>query len=441
MKKCAFFLVLVLLLGLCSCTGRPTAPTVPVLFYYPRSEIRYRQDDGVITAEQREAAGHEDDFSYLFQSYLQGPDSQELSMPFPKGLTLDNYLMTDTHLYITLTGGLESLSGIELTVACACIAKTCFALTGVEYVEISTPEASPDSFRTITIRADALFLEDDSVSRLRQSYSIYRTDLQRRFLIEESVTVQQDSSEEICASLVRALMQDTHNDLQLSPLPDGTELLGIRLKNNLCTVDLSHPFLSNAFSDTAAQRTTLQAIVNTLTQLPYVDSVEFTVNGDPLTHYRLLDLRTAWVWDDSAVGPVRTADGQVDATLYVLSEQTEFLLALPVIVDPTPGTTPAALLAETLLNFSYQNGYVSPIPADTRLLDINIQDAVCTVTVSKAFLSQPDQLTLAARSLIATLCSLKDISQVQIAVEGVDNAGVYGTMFTQPTAPEKNWFG
>ena len=73
-----------LLLTLVGCT-LSHKPEHPVRFYFLRAADRYEYGsvDGVVTYEERDAAGYERDLRYLLTLYLQGPVDEGLRSPFP----------------------------------------------------------------------------------------------------------------------------------------------------------------------------------------------------------------------------------------------------------------------------------------------------------------------------------------------------------------------
>ena len=153
MKRFAvIFLCISLLFSLCAC-GKPEE----IRFYYARKEVLYGVDDGVIAPEIRDATGYENDLAYLLMLYLEGPHSQELASPFPRGTTLSQLEIQDQQITLVLSEAFSQLQGLDYTIACTCIAYTCFSIYACESVTIrSTPAGSP----SITLTANSIALVD-----------------------------------------------------------------------------------------------------------------------------------------------------------------------------------------------------------------------------------------------------------------------------------------
>ncbi|HVJ50252.1 GerMN domain-containing protein [Desulfitobacterium sp.] len=64
------------------------------------------------------------------------------------------------------------------------------------------------------------------------------------------------------------------------PLPKGTELLSATVKDGVATLDLSKQFRSSFTGGGTGEQLILYSIVNSLTTLPNVQSVQFLLNGE-----------------------------------------------------------------------------------------------------------------------------------------------------------------
>ena len=152
-KTFCLFLALVLLLGICGCRRSDD-----VRYYYPRTEVQYGISDGVIASETRNMDRDDFDLTYLLKLYLEGPVSQELYSPFPTGTALESLSYAGGQLFIVLSEPFATLENLDYTIACICIASTCFELTEADTVTVKTQHTS------ITLTPDLLALEDTAAA-------------------------------------------------------------------------------------------------------------------------------------------------------------------------------------------------------------------------------------------------------------------------------------
>ena len=141
---------------LCACSQTPKDSQVP--FYYPRAEYKHGIPNGVITSEIHEISGHNDDLRYLLALYLQGPSDPELRTPFPSGTVLVDMMQYEREVTITLSSTAALLEGIDLTIACACLAETCFTICDVSQVRIQSLTSASGRFIDTTFTRDNLLL-------------------------------------------------------------------------------------------------------------------------------------------------------------------------------------------------------------------------------------------------------------------------------------------
>ena len=158
MKRIALLcLAAALLVSLAACAQTAHG----AVFYYTRTPdtYAYGQMDGVIAGEYRDTTGHDGDLKYLLTLYFHGPTLENLTSPFPSGISLRSVERSGGNLTVALSGSLTLLSGMDLTLACACLAHTCFSLTDAQSVTISSEGLG---FVSKTLTRDSLVLSDDT---------------------------------------------------------------------------------------------------------------------------------------------------------------------------------------------------------------------------------------------------------------------------------------
>lgn len=160
-RMLCILLTAAMLLGICGCTGPNEDIKEPVSFYYCREvdKVTYGASDGVVVREIREGSGMEDPAEIL-SLYLKGPQSDGLNRTFPKGVTLVSFTAEDKTAVIVLSDFFSALTGMDLTLACACLTLTVCELTGAEGITVTTETTLLDGNRSISMTtADILLLD------------------------------------------------------------------------------------------------------------------------------------------------------------------------------------------------------------------------------------------------------------------------------------------
>lgn len=156
-------LVILCLFSLCGCKQSTAPADDQIIFYYPRLKLNYGYEDAVISSELRDVENRANDIGYVIRLYLNGPVSDELYSPFYSDTTLFGAERVDDTLYITLGGKeINQKSQLQFTIACACLAKTCFSLTDVSEIQINTLIRENSGLSAIVFNKDNLILWDDA---------------------------------------------------------------------------------------------------------------------------------------------------------------------------------------------------------------------------------------------------------------------------------------
>ena len=163
MKRVICLMLALLLLLLTGCQYNESGGILePVEFYYPRKSASfiYGTENGVLTAEIREASGHVDDLNYLLTMYFYGPQDDNLRSPFPAGCALRGIRVEDDTLYIRLSESFTTLEGTELTLACAALANTCFSIT--DFTSVCIDSKSDKRTVSMMLDKDSLLFADST---------------------------------------------------------------------------------------------------------------------------------------------------------------------------------------------------------------------------------------------------------------------------------------
>ena len=165
-RSVCIILSFLLILSLSACTQQQTKLVDPVRFYYLRVQqadnIHHGTEDSVLFPEEREALGIRRDVTALLKLYLAGPESELYYSPIPAGTELVGWVAEEGVLTITLTEHFADLTGMDLTLACACMTRTFLGLTNADAVKIQIKNRTLDGKSFIIMTLDDLILLDEA---------------------------------------------------------------------------------------------------------------------------------------------------------------------------------------------------------------------------------------------------------------------------------------
>ncbi|NLW26162.1 GerMN domain-containing protein [Acetivibrio saccincola] len=129
---------------------------------------------------------------------------------------------------------------------------------------------------------------EETIEETIRDITLYFSDYQAEYTVAETRKVEIKGSIE--ETVFEELKKGPENKELYGVIPEGTRLLSIQTEDGVCTVDLSEEFVSNQPGGTAAETISINSIVNTLTELEHIDSVQFRIEGnvrEVLIHHAL----------------------------------------------------------------------------------------------------------------------------------------------------------
>lgn len=165
------------------------------------------------------------------------------------------------------------------------------------------------------------------------------------------------------------------------------------------------------------------AIVLTLSELPFVETVSFNVEGSPLLKPNEQPLGKIKAGNIVAV-PNINPQGEIPRTLtlYFAGENENELVTETHTILVNPNESAAKFIIQELIRGPQTEGLLATVPPETKLLDISVTDGVCSVDLSREFTARVmggtgfERLTIF--SVVNSLSEQSDIKSVQFLIEG-----------------------
>ncbi len=160
MKRfCILPLILCLFFSGCS---RQESFEKPCSFYYLPGSVDTSSQPDIMVIQTVE--GNHRTLEELMVLYLQGPSEEGMRAPFPEGTTVVELKQTDGIVFMTLSREISDLSGVELSLLCACLSKTCFAWTDAACIELRCESGKLDGKDSLHLEPKTFILTDTLAS-------------------------------------------------------------------------------------------------------------------------------------------------------------------------------------------------------------------------------------------------------------------------------------
>ncbi len=235
--------------------------------------------------------------------------------------------------------------------------------------------------------------------------------------------------------LMRLLLAGPAEPGLTSPFPPGVSLRSWRQEEGRLTLDLSEQYGGLSGVDLTVAD---YCIALTLCQIPEVDSVSITVEGEELA-FRHMQQLTA---EDVILSGAEEEPVYVSAALWFPRREGDGLGVETRQLLLTEDDTLAGVVSAALLSGPSYESLTPAVPEGTELRAVTVEDGICVLDLSDSFLEgQPNnfrEARLMIYGLVNTLCSLSTaaVEAVQIRVEGavVDYYG--GLPLSSPLEPD-----
>ena len=436
----AALLALVLLGSLMGC-GASSSDTKEIVGYYRQAKTDFKNKTGIVAAEPCRWYKDTMTVEAFLEQYFKGPESNELISPFPQEVRLKSYHNENGISTITLDGGYDRLDGISKSIACACLTKTLLQFPEIESVtvrEAGSLTTSPDSRR---LSDSSFVLFDEETETQQTDVKIYFPDLDNRYLLVSTMRIMSDSNETTAMAVMQQLIVGPPATSMRAIMPTGSMLRGLTIDSGICTVDFNLAFLVAKPQTAQEERMLIFSIVNSLCAISGVDGVRFRCEGERIGKYVAMNLDQVLTGSDASIGPVRTAIGEIDGTVYMTMPDGGHLSAFAARINPSANESEEAALLRTMQEFEPAGGYSNPVPKNAQLNSCTIDDVgVCHVDYSKELytgLTATERL-LCTRAVIATLCQTDQVRMVDLTIDGSAEK-VLPYVDTMPTTADDSW--
>ena len=210
--------------------------------------------------------------------------------PLPAGTRLLSVTIEDGTAIVDLSGGYAALSGVELTIADACITLTLCQLPTVERVDILC-QGAPLPYRerpAMTAGGVLLSSMDEEVRTLR--VRLFFADSESGDLTSESRTIQLYEGQTKARGVLEALSEGPESAALEAVLPEEVQVRAVRVENGVCYVTLSEDFLENIPQSMHQQENVVYSLVRSLCSVSDIQAVQLSVEGSTAGYYGGVDI-------------------------------------------------------------------------------------------------------------------------------------------------------
>lgn len=272
----------------------------------------------------------------------------------------------------------------------------------------------------IVILYSVLF--DNSERESTKDINVYFLNPVTKELNAEKRTIDNGSDTEAVEEALNILITGPKNTSLVGVMPENLKILKCKLiegSNNTAEVDFSNEYSQLKESQELYCRA---AIVWTLTELDFIDTVHIFVDGKPLTRANgelVGDLDKSNVIVNPVISPDKVEEKEV--TLYFSDEQAMGLCPEKRTIEVKQSQTLETPILEQLIIGPKKDRLYPTVPSETKIRNIKTEDGICYVDLSNDFVKSSGGSTaemLTIYSIVNSLTELDNVKKVQFLIEG-----------------------
>ena len=276
-------LVFVFLMSLTGCENK--APESDFQIFY----MNESKTGMVPRAYELEASDTDGRIQEIIEQFQTDSKDVEYGRLFPKEVMIERYEYSDTMLKLYFNKAYGDMDPVMEVLCRGGIVRTLLQLeeiSGVSFYvnDIALKDANNE---VVGVMTKDTFVDNpgEEIQNIQETeVTLYFASADGQGLVKETQKVYYSSNISIEKLVVERLMNGPESANARGTIPEGTQLINVSVMNGICLVNFSDGFLVHNFK--ISEPVVIYSIVDSLTELPTVNTVQITVNGDSDRVYR-----------------------------------------------------------------------------------------------------------------------------------------------------------
>lgn len=219
----------------------------------------------------------------VMKELLKGPSLQELKRAIPEGTNLLGISREGTVAIVDLSGEFSKASDIEQLWARFSVVNTLCDIDGVQKVKILVEGEETKSAATgepfSALGKEDVVMDMPTTKTDEMTIVLYFADKDAMYLVPELREVALSEGESIESVIIRELKKGPASAELGKILPAEAKLLSAETKDGVCFLNFSQEFITKHWGGSTGERFTIYSIVNSLTEFPEIQKVQFLIEG------------------------------------------------------------------------------------------------------------------------------------------------------------------
>lgn len=284
MKKIRLFLLLCITMLLAGCAEEPSLQGETVIYYLNKDATAIAPVAYEITGETTE-----EKIETLLKKIQETPESVDYQRILPESVEILDYTLNGKQLSLDFNAEYSNIDQVTEVLARAAIVHTMTQVEGVGYINFMVAgEPLRDSKgMTIGLMNQNTFLDnmgsEENATKIER-LNLYFANKAGDKLKNQSCIIEYNANVAVEKVVVEQLIAGSTEEGYYPTIPKDTKVMNITRKDDVCYVNLDTGFTAQGYD--VLGTVTIYSIVNSLTDLPGINSVQILVNGETNINYK-----------------------------------------------------------------------------------------------------------------------------------------------------------
>ncbi len=281
-----FFLLLLVLPGSMGCGNESNETSDYSVYYLNKESTKIISEPYELTSKEEDTKAVIDELLLAMSS---DTDDVERVKPIPTGVEVVKYDFEETLLTLYFNDAYSSMDRIGEALTRAAIVRTLMQVERVECLSFYVGDVplTDRSGNPVGVMTNESFIENpgEQINSIQEANLVlYFANSKGNGLVQETKEVHYSSNISMEKLVMENLLEGPAGKEAQYAIPEGTKLMNVSVADGVCYVSLDESFLNQNYNIDEA--IVIYSIVNSLSEIPTINKVQISVNGDTGGVYR-----------------------------------------------------------------------------------------------------------------------------------------------------------
>lgn len=223
----------------------------------------------------------------MLKQMMKNPEDVNLSPAIPEGVEINNVSMADSHqFYVYFNSAYGDMDPVREILCRAAVVKTLTQLPEIDFVGfyVSDQPLMDSSSNAISLMSASSFVDVDSADYSKVVMTLYYADESGTNLLEAEKMVIFPKTKSREQLVIEQLIKGPELEGLYPTLSKDINLISATVRQGTCYLNFNAEFLNNSLN--VSEYIPIYSIVNSLTELPNINKVQFSIEGNSNVTYK-----------------------------------------------------------------------------------------------------------------------------------------------------------